>query len=53
MRFAGAVRTDDRDDFVLVDREVHALQDFVAAPVAGDDVARGEQGHRCNRHAGT
>ena len=52
-RFAGAVRADDGDDLAVVDREVHALQDFVAAPVAGDDVARDEQRHRCNRHAGT
>jgi hypothetical protein len=52
-RSAGAVRADDGDDFVLVDREVHALQDLVATAVAGDDVARDEQPHRPTRHTGS
>ena len=39
--FAGAVGADDGDDLAAVHGERHAFQDFVAAPIAGDDVARG------------
>ena len=43
--FAGAVRADDGDDLAVVHGERHAFQDFVAAAVAGDDVARDQEGH--------
>ena len=43
---AGAIGADDGDDFSLVHRERHALQDLVAAAIAGNEVARGQQGLR-------